>query len=77
MSSARRPPWYSADRVRWSRFKVLGVEGEPAAVGSEDPVRDHDMGVQLRVERPADVLAKRHRHDPLRVDDVDLRRCTR
>ena len=50
----------------------LGVEGEPAAVGGEDPVRDHDMGVQLRVELSAHVLAKRHRHDPLRVDRVDL-----
>ena len=45
-----------------------GVECQPATVGRLDPVGDHEMGVDLRVERSAGVLAERSRHDPLGVD---------
>ncbi len=45
-----------------------GVECQPATVGRLDPIGDHEMGVDLRVERPAGVLPKRRRHDPLGVD---------
>ena len=46
-----------------------GVECQPATVGRLDPVGDHEVGVDLRVERSAGVLAERCRHDPLGVDD--------
>ena len=45
-----------------------GVECQPAAVRRLDPIGDHEVGVDLRVERPAGVLSKRGRHDSLGVD---------
>ena len=49
-----------------------GVEGEPTTVGRLHTVGDHEVGVELRVERPAGVLAEHRRDDPLGVDDGDL-----
>ena len=49
-----------------------GVQRQPPPVRGLHPVGDHQMGVQLRVDRPAGVLTKRRRHDPLGVDHRDL-----
>lgn len=47
------------------------VEGEPATVGDANLRGDDSVGVQLRVEHPARVLAE-HRHgETLGVDVVD------
>lgn len=49
-----------------------GIERQPPAVGGHDPVRDHDVGVDLRVVRPAGVLAKRGSDQAAGVDGPHL-----
>ncbi len=49
-----------------------GVECEPPSVGRPDPVDDDRVGVQLRIEGPARVLAKDGGGDPGGVERVDL-----
>jgi len=49
-----------------------GVEGEPSAVGRLHPVRDDNVGVDLRIERTAGVLSEQRGDDPVGVDDRDL-----
>lgn len=49
-----------------------GIERQPPAIGGHDPVRDHQVRVQLRVVRPAGVLAKRGRDQAAGVDDPHL-----
>ena len=53
-------------------FDQTGVERQPATVRGLDPIRDHQMRMQLRVQRPTGVLPERGGHDPLNVDDRDL-----
>ena len=45
-----------------------GVQRQPPAIRGLHPVGDHHMGMQLRIQRPAGVLPKGRRHNPLRVD---------
>ncbi len=45
-----------------------GIQGQPASVRSLDPVGDHRMGVELRVETPARVLTEHPGHDAFGVD---------
>jgi hypothetical protein len=49
-----------------------GVQRQPPAVVRADPVGDHHVRVELRVERPGGVLAERRGHDPLGVHHRDL-----
>ena len=45
-----------------------GIQRQPAAIAGRDPVGDHGVSVQLRVEGPAGVLTEQPHHDPLGVD---------
>src|SRR5690606_37979510 len=49
-----------------------GVEGEPPPVGGYDSVRNHEVGVDLRVVRPAGVLAESGTYQAPGVDGPDL-----
>ena len=51
-----------------------GVQRQPPAIRGPHPVRDHQVGVELRIGGPAGVLTERRRDDPLGVDDRHLAR---
>ena len=53
-------------------FDQTAVERQPTTIRRLHPVRDHQMRMQLRIQRPTDVLPERRCHDPLSVDDRDL-----
>ncbi len=72
-TEARRHLGAQAGVIEGGKYLLIvldqpGVECQPATVGRLDPVGDHEVGVDLRVERPAGVLPERGRDDPLSVD---------
>ena len=48
------------------------IKRQPAAIGRYHTVRDHSVGVQLRIQRPRRVLTEHTYRDAVRVDHHDL-----